>query len=645
MVRRLSAWKRLMISAFRSYLNTWVVRGFFLLLVAAFALWGVGDVIRNIGTDSWVAKVGDITIEPPQLQEMFRAGLAQYSRNQPGAEPSPIVRAQIAQQALNDMILRSAVDLQVQRMRILVPDAALRASVFDIPAFHGPNGGFDRQVFETVLRNNTLTEARFLALQHDDLARRQLLEPVRAGIAVPNVLTTQAFDYRFETRAADMVEFPFTAVTPPPPPDQAILTRWYDNHPWLYSTPEYRRIKAVVLSPQTLAKDIPVSDEDLHKAYDEHRSQYVMPEKRSVQVLLSADEAKARALADQWRGGADWAAMQAAAKADGATAVDLDAATSQEIPVPELAKAVFATAPGIVSGPVHSALGWHVFKVTATVPGSERTFDQVKDELRDRLLAERATDLMYDRANKLDNILSGGASLDEIPSDLGLAAIAGTLDAEGKTADGTPAPIPGPPELRSAIATAAFQLKPGDPPHLVEVPTPQEGGSSYYAMQVESIVPPEAKPFDEVKDKVLADWTQDQVRRVQNAASANLLAAINKGQSIADAALVAGVTVRRTPLVDRSTQTEGMPPVLQTALFNMKQGEAIQGETPDGFVTAVLTEIKEPDPQQNQTGYTEVRDRLNQETQNDAEQIFANALRARASPRVNQTAVEQVAQP
>jgi peptidyl-prolyl cis-trans isomerase D len=634
-----------MISTLRSYLNTWIVRGLFLLLVAAFALWGIGDVIRNIGTDTWVAKVGDIAIEPPQLQEVFRAALAQYSRNQPNAEISPPVRMQLAEQALNDLILRTAIDLQVQRMHIVVPDAALRQAVFDIPAFHGPNGVFDRQVFETVLRNNNLTEPRFLALEHDDLARRQLLEPVRAGIAVPDVLTTQAFDYRFERRAADMVEFPFAAVTPPPAPDQATLTRWYENHPWLYSTPEFRRIKVVILSPQTLAKDIPVSDDDLHKAYEAARDRYVVPEKRSVQVLLSSDEAKARALADQWRAGADWPAMQAAAKADGATAVDLSAATSKEIPSPDLAKAVFAAEPGAVTGPVHGPIGWNLFKVTATVPGTERTFDQAKDELRDRLLAERATDLIYDRANKLDNILASGASLDEIPSDLGLAAVAGTLDAEGNTADGVPAPIPGSPELRKAIVTAAFQLKPGDPPHLVEVPTPQEGGSAYYAMQVESIVPPQPKPYDEVKDKVLADWTQDQVNRVQNAASANLLAAINKGQSIADAALVAGVTVRRSPLVDRSTPTEGMPAALQNVLFNLKQGDAIQVETPQGFITAVLTEIKEPDPKENPTGYTEVRDRLNRETDDDAEQIFAEALRARAAPRVNRTAVEQVAQP
>jgi peptidyl-prolyl cis-trans isomerase D len=645
MVPRLSAWKRLMISTFRSYLNTWVVRGLFLVLVAAFALWGVGDVIRNMGDDTWVAKVGGRTIEPPELQEAFRGALAQYSRNQSGAEPNAMMRVQIASQTLESLILRTAVDELVRRMHVLVSDAALRESVFTIPAFRGPNGAFDRQVFETVLRNNNLTEARFLVLQRDDLARRQLLEPVSAGVAVPDVLTRQAFDYRDERRAADMVEFPFAAVTPPLPPDAAILTRWYDNHPWLYSTPEYRRIKAVILAPQTLAKEIPVTDAELQTAYDQHKEAYVQPEKRSVQVLVINDEAKARALADKWRNGADWAAIQAAAKADGGSPVELDAATGPEIPDPDLAKAVFAAVPQTVSDPIHGALGWQVFRVTAMTPGSERTFDQVKDELRDKLIAERAADLMYDRANKLDNILATGASLDEIPADLGLAAVAGTLDADGMTADGSPAPIPGPPELRTALVKAAFQLQPGDPPHLVEVQTPQEGGSAYYAMQVESIVPPAPRPYDEVKDKVLADWTQDQVRRVQNVAASNLLAAINKGQSIADAALVAGATMRHSPLVDRSNPTEGMPPALQNVLFGSKKGEAMEVETPDGFVTAVLTEIKEPDPNDDKAGYTQVRDRLNRETADDVGQIFANALRARASPRINQSTVEQIAQP
>ena len=68
-----------------------------------------------------------------------------------------------------------------------------------------------------------------------------------------------------------MVEFPFAAETAPAPTD-AELQRWYDNHPDAYSSPELRRIKAIVLSPQTLAKDIPITDDDLRAAYNQRKA-------------------------------------------------------------------------------------------------------------------------------------------------------------------------------------------------------------------------------------------------------------------------------------------------------------------------------------------------------------------------------------
>src|SRR6201999_2765516 len=121
-------------------------------------------------------------------------------------------------------------------------------------------------------------------------------------------------------------------------------------------------------------------------------------------------------------------------------------------------------------------------------------------------------DLMYDRANKIDNLLGNGTSLDQMPGDLGLAGVAGTLDAKGNTKDGTPAPIPGPPELKAAMVAAAFQAQKGDPPQLTEVQTPSAGGSAYYALSVEDIIPPAVKPLDAVKQQVTDDWTADQQR-------------------------------------------------------------------------------------------------------------------------------------
>ena len=174
-----------------------------------------------------------------------------------------------------------------------------------------------------------------------DLTERQLLGTVAAGAAPSAELVKQVFGYQFEKRSADVVELPFNAVPAPSTPDEAVLQRWYDNHPDFYSTPEYRKIKAVVLSPETLAKDIPITDADLRAAYDARKAQYVKPERRSVQVVQVPDAAKAQALATQWRGeggrgGADWAAMQAAAKAAGGSAIELTDAVESGLPTAEL---------------------------------------------------------------------------------------------------------------------------------------------------------------------------------------------------------------------------------------------------------------------------------------------------------------------
>ena len=129
--------------------------------------------------------------------------------------------------------------------------------------------------------------------------------------------------------------------------------------------------------------------------------------------------------------------MQAAAKAAGASAIAQDDATEVQFPDPDLAKAVFSAPAEAVSEPVKGQLGWFVVKVTKISGGTTTTFDQAKDALRARVLASKAADLIYDRANKLDQLLGNGTSLDNLPSDLGLVGVAGTMDAKGDTQAGT----------------------------------------------------------------------------------------------------------------------------------------------------------------------------------------------------------------
>jgi peptidyl-prolyl cis-trans isomerase D len=645
MVRRFFAGSP-MLATLRGGLNTWPARLFFLFLVALFVAWGVGsDILRLITggmSDNSVATIGDHRIEMPELQDAYRRELAQAMRTFGGrTDPTPEIKHAVAEQALGRLITQSALTQAAEAMGLTVPNDVVRLATFQVPAFHGSNGQFDRSVFERMLANNNLTEARFLALLRVDILHRQMLETVRVGASAPDVLTREVYAFQQEKRVADEVDLPFAAASAPPEPTEAQLTRWYENHTDLYTTPEMRRIKAVLLSPETVANDVQVTDEDLRGAYEQAKANYNQPEKRSAEVVLLSDEVKAKALAAEWQAGADWATIQAAATSAGGTPVDLTDSTREQIPSPELADAVFAASPDVIVPPVQTALGWYALKVTKVTPGTVKTLDAARDELRARVIADKASDLIYDRANKIEDLLSGGVALDSLPGDLGLVAVTGTLDAQGNTAAGQPAPIPGGDELRNALIQAAFQMKPGDPPRLTQA-DPEGGSQAYFAVTVEDIIPPAPRPMAEVSDRVRADWTHDAIRHAQEEASAKILAAVKSGEALPVAA--AGLTVRRLPPAGRANPTEGVPFQLVTPLFSLKPGEPTMVETADGFLVAVLVEVQTPDPAKDPIGYGQVRDALTQAIANDVETTFTTAVRERAHPRVNQRVFNSLTQ-
>ena len=634
-----------MLTFFRRFLDTWAAKVFFFVLVGAFGLWGVADVIRNLGQETSLAIVGSRRIELPEAQEAYRRQLAQVTRMF-GTQitPTPEIRRSVAAQTVERLVTGAALDNKVIEMGLAAPDASVRQAVFDIPAFRGKNGSFDRTTFISVLRNNGLSEQRFLDLMRSDLGQKQLVEAVRAGSSAPDVMTRAVFAFQREQRVADAVEFPFAAAKAPEPPTEVQLQRFYDNNKKLYTTTEFRRIKAVVLSPETVEREIEISDAELTAAYAQRRSEFNTPEKRSVQVLLAQDEAAALLLAGAWKAGADWAAVQKQADAVGAAGVELDAATQAEFPAPELGAAVFASRLNDVPAPVHSALGWHVLKVVAIVPGVARTQAEVVPQLRSKLVADKAVDLIYSRANKIEESLASGTALDDLPGDLGLAAVSGTLDALGNTPEGAPAPIPGPDALRPALVQAVFAAKKGDAAHLTQAPNAANGAQSFFAFSVEEVIAAEPKPLESVRDSVRADWTRDAVRHSADEAAAKVLASVKAGQSLADAATVAGLQVRTLPAVGRSAPAEGVPAPLVTPLFGLKPGEATMVETADGFVVAVLARVIDADMAADPAGATSMREALAKSLADDSETLFATAVRNRANPKVNRAQLETLAQ-
>ena len=628
-----------MLAMFRRFLGTWTARAFFIVLIASFGLWGVSGVVRDFTADSSIAQVGDRRIQQGEFQEQYRRALAQVSRMLGGRmEPTPAISRAVAGQTLERMVVEAAVDDQAARLGIVVTPDDVRRAVFDIPAFKGPSGTFDKARFDAVMRENGLTEARFLDQVRANLAQNQLMDAVTAGVAAPDALTQPIFAFQRETRVARYVELPFASAPEPPAPTAEDLQRQYENNLPLYSAAEFRRIKVVLLSPDTVARATDVPDADVKAYYDSHQAEFVKPEKRSVHILSVPDEAQARSLAAAWAGGAAWDDVQKQA-GPAASAVTLDDAVPAEIPSPELAKAVFDAAPDAVAGPVTSPLGLQIFQVFKVVPGLSTTLADAAPGIRAAIAKERAQDGLYDRVNTLEDAVAASPTLDEIPAGLGAVAASGTLDARGDTPDGEPAPIPGTPAQRQAILTAAFALQKGEPPRLSDGP---EG--SHFAVLVEDTTAAAPKLFPEVEAKVREDWLAAARRKSQEAAAANLLTAAQSG-SLDDAATVAGMRVQQTPPLSRGAAPLGVAQPLADAAFALKPKEVTMVELPEAFLVVAPGDTSVPERSADPLGAGQTRQQLSGAISQDVQNVYASALRSRLRPTVNERVLDSIVQP
>jgi peptidyl-prolyl cis-trans isomerase D len=630
-----------MLASFRRFANTWPARILFLVLVAAFGSWGIADVVRNIGAgSSAVATVHGHDITAQDFMQEYDGMLRRYAQQIPDpTQIPPEMKQRVAMQTLDKLVTQQALADQVARMGITVPDSQVRDTVFAMSEFQGADGKFSRPQMMQVLSTNHLTENRFLDLVRADIAQNQLLQTTGVAAAPSKLLTQLVYRYLNEKRRADMVLLPFAGQPMPPAPTQAVLHRFYDNNPGRYSAPEYRHIKAVILSPDTIGRSLTVSDAELKAYFAQHKTEYVSPEKRSLQVITAASAATGNAIAAKWKAGASWEAMQAAAKAAGATAVDLPLSTSAQVPSPELAKAAFAAPGDAVTGPITEPLGVQVFRVTGVEVAKNPSFESLHDVLQGKAAADKALDLIDARAQKLQDLFAGGAKIDEVPSDIGATGAEGTLDAQGKTQDGTQAPLPAKGDVRQQIIDAAFKTNPGDAIQPVEGPD-----HVWFAVAVDSITKPAKRPVELVQAQLLTDWQADQVHHRQEAEATHLLGLLRGGQTLQNAAWGSGLQVTRTPPLARNRPEGDIPAELVQKLFGLKQGEGAMVETNKGFVVGQLAEIIMPDGKDDSTGMSQAESGLTRALHDDYLTIYALGIRQAAKPVIRPNVVMNLVQ-
>ena len=625
-----------MLRSLRQTTGSWVVKIFLGIVMLSFAVWGVGDILQGGGERS-IAVVGDASISAQEFSNSYQREYQRLSSQLGGRLTTEDARnLGLVDATLQRMIDQTLIQQAASKLGLTASDAVIVPEIRANPVFRNTVGQFDPAIFEQALASNGFSEASFVAATRRDIARDQLLRAVTANTRAPKVMVDRFFEYRGEQRVAQLLIVPTNSRAEIAVPNDSTLQDYFRRNEANYTAPELRTVSYFTLRPQDLVADVVVNEEEIAEEYDIRRDEFVTLERREIQQLLYDDEKAAQAAHDRLARGDDLAIVAQDTGSLTADDVSLGLITKSGLP-DEAREPAFALAEGQTSRPIKTGFGWHILRVAKIKPGSIKSIEDVKEQLRNEIALQHAGDALFDIANKIEDEFAGGASLTEAANRMNIAVTRlDAVDASGLDAKGNP--ITTLPQI-AGFLRAVFETPIGEEPALQE----KEAGT-YFAVKVEEVVEPALRPFDSIRTKIREDWEATTRSENTRRTAEKIAEKIRSGSDVQSFSGQDGIRFKTSERLtrDRVGTDYDVSAELLRKIFSGPQGEVAIAPTParDGFVVAKLTVIQAADKEASADIRTAVDNAMRNSIINDIVSVYRTALAAEYGVDVNQAAID-----
>jgi peptidyl-prolyl cis-trans isomerase D len=422
------------------------------LIALPFAFFGVDSYVRRMGTpEDEVAKIGSDRIARVEFdnalreqQERMRGMLGkQYD---PAMFDTPEVRFNILEQLINQRLLAQA----ATKNNIVVSEDLIRQYILDFPAFQ-ENGKFSPEKARSMLASQGLSEAMLEYQIRQLLVQQPLQDPFGNGAFVSRTSTEQFMRLSGQQREVSVANIDIDPYLKQINPDDAAIKAYYDGNQAQFQVPEQVRLETLTLALDSIAAKVNVDPAEVRKNYDDNKATYADAEQRQASHILvavkpdakadakAAAKAKAEDLTKQAKAAPDKFAELAKQNSEDPGSKDqggdlgnfgkgaMDKAFED---------AVFAMKqPGEIVGPVESAFGYHVIKLTGIRAETVKPFDEVKGQIEQDLRRQKGQKQFAEAAEKFQNLVyENGDKLQPAADALGLKVVQSGLMSRAQVA-------------------------------------------------------------------------------------------------------------------------------------------------------------------------------------------------------------------
>lgn len=490
-----------MLDSLRKAAGTWVAKLLLMLLVASFAVWGISDQIMGGGGGNKVVTVGSSSVSTNEYRLAYDRQVnvlsQQFGRR---LTRDQLTALGIDNQVLAQLVAGAVLDEQARDLGLGLSKDKLASLTAEDPAFQGPDGRFNRQQFDYVLRQIGMRPDDYFNSRAQMAVRQQIIEAVSDGLTAPDAFLRAVALYNGEDRTVDYLVLPKSMVEPIQAPAEDVLSTWFEEHKQDYAAPEYRKISYIKLEPEDIVDETSVSDEQVREDYEKNKDRFTTAESRTIEQIVFKTAEAAQAARDSIAGGATFDKIVAA---EGKTMADtsLGTLTKDKIADKAVADAAFALAENEVSPVVQGAFGPLLLRVTEIKPQVVKSLAEATADIRKELALADASRVLTEVHDSYEDARAAGETMKEAADRLKLKVV--TIDAISRSAQAPDGSVINTLPQSRDLLQAAFEAETG-----VENPPVNMGSNGYVFYEVDGVTPARDRTLDEVREKVVADWTK-----------------------------------------------------------------------------------------------------------------------------------------
>lgn len=571
-----------MMSFFRRFAASPLGIGVFAIILIAFVVTlyegqGAGGGAMTGGT---VASVGGKNITEAELRQRVQTQLEAARQQQPGLDMASFVAGGGVEQTLDQIQNGRTLELFAQKQGMVASKRLVDGQIASIPAFFGPTGKFDRNVYLAALAQRKIPENDLRLDFGREVLTKTLLTPVVGAAQMPTALVSPYAALLMEERSGMIGAVPSSAFASLPAPTDAQVNTYYSRNIAKFSLPERRTVRYALFDRSRFEGKNAPTDAEIASFYQKNAANYAAKESRAFTQVITQTKAQADDLLAKANGGQS---LTEAAKAAGRVPLVVpagDKASFLKLTSPAVANAAFAAPKNGFAAVTQSGLGYHVIHVDSIVTTPAKTLADARATIVTDLTQQKTDQAVSAFVAKLGDEVDSGLTFDEVVKKYALTAQATPpVTAAGASPD-QPGYAPAP-EL-SVIVRDAFQVE-ADDDAAVATLVPNK---SFAFWRLDKIIPAAPRPLASVRDQVVAEARLDAASRAAKKAADAIVAKINAGTPMAQAVAGAGLKLPQPEpaggkRLEIARAGAKVPPPL-ALMFTMPQKRAKVLEIPNG---------------------------------------------------------------